>query len=193
MKLVLSVAAVAGAFVVVLLGGGSAIGVWKELDLPATSAAADRAAQRSKENPAAKKATVTERRARAKARARRAATNRWVRAVNKLCRSAKAEAAAVPNAKSLAEMESQVARLAELSARYNARVAALPPPPGQRAKIARLERLFAKDEALLTALRDAVQHRRPARIVRLSERVADVSEREKQLLYDLGARQCALQ
>ena len=192
MKIALSVAAVAGAFIVVLLGGGNAVGVWDELELPATSAAADRAVQTLTGRRGTDKLTPSERRAKARAKARRTAASRWVRAANQICRRAKAERIGERKPDTLAEVEGFVSRLAELNARYNRELTSLPPPPDRRAKVERLRKLLAKEQRLIEGLRDAVHDRDPRRMLELSDRVLVVDENASQILYDLGALECAL-
>lgn len=191
MKGVISLVAVVGAFLLVLLGGGSAAGLWKELKLPGTSAA-DRAARALAEKREAKREAAKERRVKAREKARRAAKARWVREANRVCRQAKGEIIRKTSPTSFGEVEAMVSRLGEVTARYNARLVALPPPPGQRAKIRRLKRIFAKEQILIERLRDALLERNPKRILAVSERLIIVSENGSQIMYDLGALRCAL-
>ena len=197
MKLILSVAAVAVAFFVVLLGGGSAVGVWEELNLPATSAAADQAVRTLAPSSTRKAPPKAEKRRsrvdEATAKANRA-KRRWAAAANKLCRKAarETEVGAIESPRTAAEAEAVLARVAELNARYNDRLRLLEPPPRESGRITRLMALLDKEEAAVDRLLEAVQDRDPVRMNTARDRLVGIADRQSTIMYDLGAYDCAL-
>ena len=193
MKGILSIAAIAALFFTVLLGGGRLLGVWEELTPPPTSAATDRAV-RTLASSATAKMTARKTKRRAGTEAPRAAGVRWIRGANELCRSARAETIGMDEPKTLAEAEAVISHVAERNRSYNARVLALRRPPGERAraKIARLAKLLAAEEALIDRVFGAIRSRDAMRILALSDRLVALGERESALLVELGANDCAL-
>lgn len=194
MKFLLSVVVVAGSFALVLLGGGAAVGIWKELELPATSAAADdalRALAPARSGKAEPKARKKERRPPKEQLAKRG----WGGAANRICRQAAREAGDVGGPRApgtVAEAEKLLARVAELNARYNDRMRALPTPPGAGDRITRLVKLFDKEEAAVEELLEAVRDRDPARMNAVRDRLMGIADRQSLIMYNLGAFDCAL-
>ncbi len=199
MKFVLSVVAVAVAFFVVLLGGGAAVGLWEELELPESSAAADDAlralapsGQKATPKPARKKQSRADRAAANAERAKR----RWARAANRICRRAARETQgaewALESPRTPADAERLIVRVAELNARYNDRIRAFPVPPRQSDRIARLMRILDKEEATVETLVEAIRDRDVVRMTKARDRLLGIADRQSIIMYDLGAFDCAL-
>lgn len=200
MKFVLSVVAVAVAFFVALLGGGAAVGVWDEFELPESSAAADDAlralapapSKKATAKPARKKQSRANRAAAEAERAKR----RWAGAANRICRRAARETQvadwALESPKTPADAERLITRVAELNARYNDRLRALPVLPRESGRIAKLMRILDKEEAAVDRLLEAIRDRDVARMTRARDRLLGIADRQSIIMYDLGAYDCAL-
>ncbi len=102
--------------------------------------------------------------------------------------------ASADSPKTLAEAEATVSRLAEMNRRYNGRVVAIAPPAGahERARIARLAKLLAAEEAVIAGLLKTLRDGDPTQIVALNDRLVILAERESTLLVELGATDCGL-
>jgi hypothetical protein len=200
MRFVLSFVAVAVAFFVVLLGGGSAVGLWDELELPESSAAADDAlralapapGKKAPPKPARKKQSRADEE---KAKAERA-KRRWASAANRICRRAARETEdaewALESPRTVADAERLIARVAELNARYNDLIRALPVPTRESDRIAKLMRILDREEAAVDLLLEAIRDRDVARMTGAKDRLLGIADRQSIIMYDLGAYDCAL-
>ena len=182
-RVVVMVAAIAAFFSAAVFFGGSAVGAWDDARIePDTRDERPRAAKR--------RGGDHERHAARTERARERAKARWVASVNRLCSRAATEVGRLAKPTTPAETFEYLDRVVALNAGYNDAFAALRAPPGAKIDVARIVRLFRRDEQLaerlLAALRAGDTAEMRTTIVRLHEAAA----LESALLVALGARGC---
>jgi len=195
MSRILAALAVAAAFGAALVYGGGAMGAWEPYE-PVPDKAGTRTAV--KHRPA--KGKKGERKQVKSARAATPAKTpleRWADRANAICRKARPDLAALARELSFAdspgEFGTALARLANANKRVNAELRALPAPPGHRADVRALHRLFDQDERLLGRMRTAFQRRDANALRALADDVAPVAEKENDLFWALGASECTVE
>jgi hypothetical protein len=195
MSRVIAVVVVAAAFSGALVYGGHAMGAWDEY-----KPVPDRAGTRAKaQGGAASKRAKGERRRVKSARAAKAPRNAplaWGDRANAVCRRARPNlellARELAGARSLDELQAVLTQLARANKRVNARLAAIPPPARQQARVRALHRLLADDERLVARMLAAIR-RQDAEALRATIAATDaLVRRENELFWMLGANECTL-
>lgn len=115
---------------------------------------------------------------------------RYSRALNRMCVQAEDEFRALGQPRSLTEVTGYMERALVLAKRYDARFAALRPPPRFRDEAAQMRDLNARGERLLQRTVRAARARDSYALLELSDRLISLGSRGNDLYARLGAVRC---
>jgi hypothetical protein len=191
LRILLYVAALVALFAGAVMYGGNAIGAWDPLP-PAPEPPP--AVKISHPKPKDKgKAGSEQPSAPAGGKHRTAAQKAFVKKTNALCRDSKTEVQAVlaqGDISTPAGVLDLFQHLKTVNAELNDRFLAIPAPSGYRDDVAKLRKLFAREERYFAAMSRALQKRDMKSFYALNDHLTVVALDETDILANLGAYAC---